>query len=1825
MAIIDDKVVAMSFEGGKFESGVRGVISAIDKLKAALKFDNAGKGLDDISKASKRVDFSSMASSLSTIKDRLGALRLAAIATFSQIATRAISAGASFVKSFTFAPIRAGFQEYTTNLNAVQTILANTQAAGTKLKDVNAALLDLNRYSDKTIYNFSQMAKNIGTFTAAGVDLQTSTAAIKGIANLAALSGSNAEQASTAMYQLSQAIASGRVSLQDWNSVVNAGMGGTIFQRALAQTAVAMGKLKDGAVQLEGPMKNVRINGESFRQSIGGPGPKWLTSDILTNTLKQFTSDMTVAQLKAQGFNDAQIKAIQTTAQTAMHAATEVKTISQVLDVAREAAGSGWAQTWQIIFGNFGEAKTLFTGVSNAVNGFINASAQARNKVLADWKALGGRTILINSIKTAFQALGAILRPIKDAFRDIFPATTGRDLLNLTLRFKAFAEALRPSPETVENLRRTFRGLFAVLDIGRQIVSGIFTVFSTLFHAIGGGNGSFLNFTGNIGDFLVKVDQALKKGNAFHNFFVSLGNVIAVPVKLLQQLGHAIANLFSGFSPGGFSGEMASLADSARPFQTILENIGQSLQGLGPAIGNALANINWEVILDVVRTGLLGGLFLMIRKFIGNSTLPQLFGIFGKSIGRSIGGGLLGNLSKAFGGLTGTLSAMQTELKARTLEEIAIAIALLAASVLALSLVDPDRLSGALGAMTIMFAELLAAMAIMDKVTTMKSFVKLPFIAASLILLAVAIDLLTLSVLALSRLSWSELLKGLAGVGGLLAGLSAASVVLSKNSAGMIRSSVGILAIAVAMKILASAMEDFGQMNWTQIAKGLVGVAGGLAAIAATMQLMPKNMVLRSAAIIGIAAALEIIADVVTKFGAMNWGTIAKGLAGVGGSLIAIAAAMHVMPKGMVLQAAGLLLVAASLGKIQDAVEDMGGLSLKQMAKGLIGLGAALVILAVGMHAMSGAVGGAFALGLAATGLALLVPTLVLLGRQSWSTLLKGLIGLAAAIAVIAGAALLLMPSIPALLGFGAALVVIGAGLALAGAGIALIGIGLSAIAVSGSAAVGILVGALGELVAALVDSAKNIVLGVLEIVKAFANTAPQFATAIEKILDTLLDIIIQASPKIALAFEALLLAALQILNNNSGKVIQAGMNLILALLTGIKNNIGQVLSTTVGIVTTLLGAIASNLGRIITAGASILASIIKGIASGIGGIATTVLTIIARFLSGIASNLGRIATAGLSIILRFISAIVSRFDDILALGTSIVVKFINGIGNAGSRVITAGTNTIIKLINALSKNGVKLANAGAKAITDFMNGIAKAIDANAGPMRAAGWNIGVAIIDGMTGGLASKGASLIAKAGNIASGVLHKLGGVLHLGSPSRATFEMGEFLMQGLANGMAKMGPVLESAEDLGNSVISTLKNVFQITSPSKVTEEIGEFVGEGFAKGLRGSTQDIKEALADLNKQLLEGMKKAREAHNQAELVRLTAAHETLTKSLKDEQSELVKLSIEYEKVGNRLAKAKDVLAEARKTRDDAVRSFSDQYSTLPDIVTTDAEGNSIDQLANYMEALKHQADAISAYQSTLQQLRKLGLDDATYQKLLKEGPADAQFAAQILAGGKDAVQSLNTLDANLERTSKTLATNAAKNLYQAGVDSAAGLVKGLENKKGHIRKIMEDIAEEMLRAMKTKLKIKSPSEAFMEIGEQSMTGMAQGFSQSDELVDAVNSAAQEALAEMEAAMREMERLSAQPTITPVLDFSRIEDQSQDFSGILSGPNVLRRSTSQATAIAAQQTVSEADAATAAAGGTSIVFNQTNNSPEALSDVEIYRNTKNQLSQLKSVFAV
>ena len=369
---IDERVVSMQFDNRQFESNVRTSLGTIERLKQSLDFKSASNGLNNVTKAAKSCNLAPLSSAAETVRMKFSAMEVMAVTALANITNSAINTGKKIVSALTIDPIKTGLSEYETQIGAIQTILANTESKGTTLDDVNAALDELNTYADKTIYNFTQMTRNIGTFTAAGVGLDESTQAIKGIANLAAVSGSTSQQASTAMYQLSQALAAGRVSLMDWNSVVNAGMGGEVFQNALKRTSRMLGTGVDEAIKKYG----------TFRESL--TQGQWLTKEVLVETLAQLSGAYDKADLIAQGFTEQQANEIVKLADTAEQAATKVKTFTQLWDTLKESAQSGWTQTWEYVLGDFEESKWFFSNLSDTIGAFIGKGAESRNNLLGE-------------------------------------------------------------------------------------------------------------------------------------------------------------------------------------------------------------------------------------------------------------------------------------------------------------------------------------------------------------------------------------------------------------------------------------------------------------------------------------------------------------------------------------------------------------------------------------------------------------------------------------------------------------------------------------------------------------------------------------------------------------------------------------------------------------------------------------------------------------------------------------------------------------------------------------------------------------------------------------------------------------------------------------------------------------------------------------------------------------------------------------------------------------------------------------------------------------------------------------------------------------------------------------------------------------------------------------------------------------------------------------------------------------------------------------------------------------------------------------------------
>lgn len=1300
---IDQRVVQMKFDNAQFASGAKSTISQLEELNKALKLEGATQGLAEVEKTASRFSLTGMKNAVSGVLGQFSALQVAAITALSNIVNKAVEAGLQLAKALSIAPVMDGFHEYETNLNSIQTILANTGLKGQAgLNKVNKALSDLNHYSDQTIYNFSEMARNIGTFTAAGIDLKTSTAAIKGISNLAAISGSNAEQASTAMYQLSQALAAGKVSLEDWNSVVNAGMGGKVFQNALIETARVHGVAVDKIIKDEGGFRNSLQKG-------------WITSSILTETLSKFTGELTADQLKSMGYNEKQIQGILEMGKTATDAATKVKTMSQLIDTLKEAVGSGWSQTWQILFGDFGEATDLFTDASNTLGKIVSASAKARNDLLQGWKDLGGRTALIDGISNGFHALLEIMQPIKDAWREIFPKTTAKQLFDLTIAFRDFMARLRPSADTVNNLRRTFAGFFAILGIGWELLkAGVKFIFK-LFGSLTKGSGGFLKFTANIGDWLVALHKAIKDGKAFTKFFDVLGKILAVPIGLIQALIHWIGQLFSGFGKSdGATASVNKLNDSLSPLQKIGEKLAKLwekikelfanfLDTLGPigskikaflisfgqAIADAFGDFSFDDVLHTVQTGLLGGLVLLFKKFVTS------FGNF------KLDGGFLDGVKEAIEGLTGTLQGMQHALNATALLLIAAAIGILTLSFIGLAKLDAEGMQRAGIAIAVMMGELAAAFIAFSKVTTTGKALKFDVLAAGLILMGLALRIMVSSVVALAAIKMDDLKKGLIALAVLLTTVVAATNRLDTSSGGMIRTAAGLtllalaikilvssvkelggfdwvtlakgligvgtllgalalftrladvdkggvlqgaglILLATALKILASAVGDFDKYNWEQLARGMAGIAVGLGLITASMNLLPQGAVLRAAGVAIIAASLKLIADGVEDMSGLKWDEIARGMSVLAGALLAISLALKMVPSGSVLNAAAILVVAASLQLIQKALGNMAGMTWEEIAKGLTVLAASLILISGALLVAQSSVSGAIAVTIMAVALNLLVPVLTALGDMSWGTIIKALIALAGIFIVLGAAGLVLAPIIPVIFALSAAIALLGVGIVAVGIGVLAFATALTVLATAGAIGVAAIVALINGLASTIPNILKGLALGIVAFAVIIAQSGPEMTAALITILNSILDAIIQTTPKALQALEVMLTGLLALLVRMIPRMVDAGLKLILGLLDGLSRNMPKIVDKGVDIVIKLLQGIAKNTQKIIEAGVGLVGTILKGIGQAALDLAKKGLELAGNLIAGLVQGIKN----GVKDVLTSIVDLGSQIDD---------------------------------------------------------------------------------------------------------------------------------------------------------------------------------------------------------------------------------------------------------------------------------------------------------------------------------------------------------------------------------------------------------------------------------------------------------------------------------------------------------------------------------------------------------------------------------------------------
>jgi tape measure domain-containing protein len=1847
MSSIDQRVVHMTFDNRQFQEGIASTLASLQKLDQSLKLQNATKGLKDVDSAAKGVSLKGIADGVESVTAKFGKLSTIGTTALATITSKAVMAGGQMLKALTLDPVMAGFHNYETQINAVGTILANTGLEGSKgLAKVNKALDELNTYANQTVYNFSDMAKNIGTFTAAGVGLQTSVNSIKGIANLAAISGSTSEQASTAMYQLSQAIATGTVHLMDWNSVVNAGMGGKVFQTALINTARASGVAIDSIIKKSG----------SFRDSLQ---KGWLTSKILTQTLSQFTGDLSLKQIQAMGFTKKQAEEVLKLGKTGVDAATKIKTATQLTDALKEEVATAWSTIFKTIFGNINQATTLFTGIHKVAESALTAPIYKLNELVKGWDKLGGRKVLIQGLSDAMHVLGSVLHAIGSAFREVFPPTTAKDLYDMTVSFRDFMERLKMGGQTADELKRTFAGVFAVLKIGWDIIKAVGTAFFSLFGAVSGGSGGFLKITASIGDFLVKLEKAINKSMVFKSFFGTLAAVLAVPIQLLQMLGLAVGQLFDKFDGNKAT---TGLSNVSKQFQSMnkyshaavaiwdgmvsaLKTVGSYVDKVWQKISGFFKNLgtggtatsnDFNLLLASLQTGLFAGILLIVRKLVKYFTSGGSHGPI-RSIVEAI--------REPFEELTNTLKTMQSVLKAATLLEIAAAVLLLAIAMSKLSKIDAGGLTRASIAISVMFGQLLGSMAIFQKFIGTAGFAKLPFMMLSLIELAGAVTILAKAVTMLAQLDWNGLAKGLTGlaatmailagglklignpkdiiltgfglteVAGAIGGLVAAVIALSKldwnglakgltglgvtlaalglfakfaegSGAGAIRT-VGLILLATAIKILVSAVKDFAGLSWENISKGLTGVAALLASLALYTKFSKANAagIAQGVGIVLLASAIKILVSAVKDFQGVSWENIAKGLVGVGvmlGSLM-LFTKFSKADATAPLQGLGLILLATAIRILVDAVKSFAGMSWEEIAKGLLTLAGALAIITGALMLIPpeaalqalGVLGVAISMGMIAS-------ALQVMADMSWEGIAKSLVEMLGAFTIIAAALYVIPPTAP-----------------LAAAAILLVALSLGQIT---DALVKMGGMSWGEIAKSLVELAGSLLI-----------IAAAMIVMTEALPGAAALIVVAAALRI-------LTPALQAM----GEMSWEGILKSLVELAGVFTIIGIAgLLLTPAIPTLLaLGAAVAIIGLGVLAagvGLSLFAASLKALGQNVSGfnkdikkagpgLVKSIETVIISMTKAVVRETPRIVGALLNMLLQMLNQLNKYVPRLIDAGAKLIVAILNGIAKNIGKIVTAATNVAVNFINGVAKNLPRIIQSGFNLIISFINGLTKAINSNSAALGKAGGNLAVAIIKGMVTGL-------------------------------------------------RAGIGQIVSAAKSIAGSAIDAAKSVLHINSPSKVFIAIGQSVNEGFYKGLMsGDKKKVDKAFDDLRKRIASAMQssasqiktledrlnrlsKARHKNwseinktksalkeAQKEHKAEAAAYDEVTKKLKKQHTEMDKLTDKYNKVSAAVKKAQDTLANAIKTRDDYNKQIHEQYDNLPKIGADTT-------VAGFEGDLEKQIEKTKEFMNALQRLRGMGLSDVMYKELLADGIDALPFAQQLLAQGKAGVAHVNDLGKQLDTASTALGKTASDQLYQAGVDSAKGLLKGLQAQQKALEHQMEKLADAMVKAIKKKLHIKSPSRVFAEIGGFSALGLVKGLDEMSGLVQTsaarIGDKAIESLGRSLSGMSDLvtSNVDIRPTITPVLDLSSVKKDASQIGSMLNGQSLSVQSAySKAANLSAgyMSIQSATDAAATSTPPTEVTFNQYNNSPKALSSADIYRQTNNQLSVAKNALS-
>jgi tape measure domain-containing protein len=1906
---VDERIVSMQFDNKRFESNVATTMSSIDKLKDKLNFKGAVKGLETIDAASKKVNMSYMIGAVDNVGLKFNAMFSIADQALRNITNSAMNAGKQIISALTIDPVKTGFQEYETQINAVQTILANTKSKGTTLDDVNMALDELNTYADKTIYNFTEMTRNIGTFTAAGVDLNTATNAIQGIANLAAVSGSTSQQASTAMYQLSQALSSGTVKLMDWNSVVNAGMGGQVFQDALKETARVHGIAIDKMIDKNG----------SFRETLQ---EGWLTSEILTETLQKFTmttEGLTEAQieqnrqmLKSKGYTDDQIKSIFELGETATDAATKVKTFTQLTDTLKEAAQSGWTQTWELIVGDFEQSKGLWTKVSDVIGDMINNSSKARNTMLegaltSNWDKLikkvneagvettafeaklsevatnhgidvtalitehgslqqafksgavstdimkeavkglntslidlksigktlrrgdtgddvkkiqealeslnfsvgkygidgslgpdtqkaikafqeanglkvtgmvdeetlsklqeltgkvvdlsgsvdslidgitelGGRELLIESLKNVFEAVMAVVKPIKEAFREIFPPTTSEQVYRLIEGFNNFTKKLMISKDTSDKLKSTFKGLFAILDIVKQAFSAVFKAIVPLFGGMSTLGGGILDVTASWGDWLVNLNETLKTTNFFANATNKLKQVLATAyegikaflepvIEKIKELAPAFVSIYQTaktfFEPitemfknmgSTFVSTLSTVSDKAERLLAPFKAIGTAILVLFKGIGSLISLIMPLVVNFVSMVGntfsdLIGGIVSSIQEGDYN----RLFDILNGGILAAIGAGIarftnnLGGIAKKakdivesiseiFEGVGEVFNAFATSIKVKALKDIASAIAVLAVSLFIISIIDSEKLTGAIGAITVMFIELIQAMSSFGQIAEGKSLKGIYAVSTGLKALTTALLIMAIALKIMGSMSWKEMGVGLISMTACLGELVAAVNLLpEKEVKGAAKA---IKKIASAVVVLAIALKIMGSMSWKEMGVGLISMATALGTLVGVVWALPKDADVKAGQIVAFSLAVVVLSIALKAMGSMSWKEMGVGLISMAASLGILVGVLWALPKDVSSKAGAILGLSVVMVILASALKIMGSMSWKEMGVGLISMAVSLGVLVGVLWALPKDAGGkAGAILVISAALVVLSLALKTMGSMSWGEIIKGLVTLAGAFVIIGVAGYLIGPLAPAILALGGAVALLGAGVLAAGVGIVAFAAGIAilgaALATSGGA-ITIFITGIISLIPFLIE---QIGVGIVKACKVISGSASEICKAVISIVTSIIEALKTTIPMITEGFFQLIINILQTLTTYIPQIVPLLVNLFKSLVDVIVEYLPTIMESITKLLVAIIEGITANITTLIEPLVTMFVTIFQSIADAIGPIINEVIAPILTILKDLLTGL-------FEAIAPYIPDICALFTELTNIITNAIVKIVEAIAPYIPE-ITEAVKTICSAFTSLVQQLSPIILSITILVAQLGNSISQILNSIVGVVKALGAAI-AEILQGI--------ADVVASIGTAISDILQGIADVVS------SIGETIEGALQGIADIIGEIGGVIE--ESL-NGLSGIFDSVFN--GISEVISTVGDSI-KTVLDGISGVIESVGTAALNAGT----GFEK------------LASGIKTITKlNVADVAASLAAVAVGVGEISNHGSGLKKA-GEGMKNIADNVTTASSKFKDMESRISTMSK--LLTDLAP--TASKSMLTLTSSIQTIIPAL--LAANSQIRDQM-------SSVESTITSAVKACVKSVKGLRSRFEDVGEYL---------------ISGLAAGIRANKPAATKAAREVANAVETIIRAAWQVNSPSKVFYRIALGVGEGMENAFGDStngvkSSALDLANTATN-GISKAIQSISDIISLDidSQPTITPVLDMSNITSGANAINGLFSGRRTLAIDTGMVGSVAA-----------------------------------------------------